>query len=83
MLERAKAWKSSLLSGLSRGGVFRLQWTREALQSTVLAHVGEEDSIFCVKGAAGLNCVPRAESFRVTFFPRSDDVLVCEIQSQG
>lgn len=47
MLEKAKAWKSSLLSGLSRGGVFRLQWIREALQSTELTHVGEEDSIFC------------------------------------
>lgn len=40
-------------------------------------------TVFFVKGATALNCVPQAESFRVTVFPQSDDVLVCEVQSQG
>lgn len=58
MLERAKAWKSSLLSDLSWGGVFRLQWTREALQSTEFTRVGEEDSIFCQGSSWPLLCAP-------------------------
>lgn len=62
MLERAKAWKSSLLSDLSRGGVFRLQWTHEALQSTELTRVGEEDSIFLSREQLTLTVCPELKA---------------------
>lgn len=71
MIERRKsegipyswAFLGGLQAAVTHGG-----FTFLCTQAQVSPFVGKEDSIFCVKGAANVNCLFRAESLRVIFF---------------